>query len=317
MDTHFTQIVNIIAEMGIVSSRNLSVFVVYAHNNTNIGEANAELVKKLIQWLKGAGVNLLTDQSPWDNNRPSWMKTRGKNDKNPGRDILWNQMRLLPKCRYPESADKVFLCCSEVLKEYDNKRTTNPDIARYYQEIHEAYKRAQEQYMPEQNIYNEIHEIIQRSSGDNFHHVLTELALLTTRKKNEDTEEDESRSIIPVILNGDLGQYKALPFLDNPTTIFMKFKTGGNLLESKRYEHDLFFKLLESLHSYDDYQLIKYLSDAYSKYAKHLISTSIESNNGKETCSQDSLKGQSELEIECVRQKIEKDQEKEQENRKG
>ena len=77
--------------------RSHSVFAVYAHDNTNIGEANAELVKKLIQWLKDAGVNLLSDRLPWDDNRPSHVKTRGTNDKNPGRDILWNQMRYFPQ----------------------------------------------------------------------------------------------------------------------------------------------------------------------------------------------------------------------------
>lgn len=314
MDTHFAQIVDMMAEMDIVSSRKQSVFVVYAHDNTNIGNANAEVVKKLIGWLKDAGVTLLSDRSPWDYNQPSWVKTRGTNNDNPGRDILWNQMRLLPKCRYPRSADKIFLCCSEVLKEYDDMRNAKPAIARYYQEIQEAYERTQGQYMQDQDMYNEIHEVIQRFSGDHFHHVLTELALLTTRKYNKDTEEDESGSIIPIILNGDLDQYKDLPFLANPTTIRAKFKTeGGSLLEIKQNEHELFFKLLKSLHSYDDYELIKLLSDAYSKYARVLLRTSSKPRIEGESYSQDGLQGQGESNIECVRRKIEKYQEKEKE----
>ena len=105
MDTHFARIVDTITDMGIVVSKNYSVFIIYAYDNTNIGKANGGLVKKLIQRLKDAGVTLLSDRSPWYDNRPSKIKTRGANDKNPSRDILWSQMRLPPKCRYPKSAD--------------------------------------------------------------------------------------------------------------------------------------------------------------------------------------------------------------------
>lgn len=244
-----------------------SVFLVYAHDNTR-REANSQLVVQLIHWLRHVKVNVLSDQTPLGHQ----ILADGSQDDRSRRDILWNQLRVLPRCRYEESADIVLLCCSKLLKEYYDRYTTGSQSRIYDAKIEEAYRRSQKHCMLKEQMYNEIHQVILDESSDDFHHALTELALLKARKANRETHEDESDSVIPVLVNGEYGEYSDLPFCANPTMVVCKFKSDGlNLLESTRKEHKLLFDILIRLSSPDYDDMIRRLSSCYSDHAEKLI----------------------------------------------
>ncbi|RDW70116.1 hypothetical protein BP5796_08513 [Coleophoma crateriformis] len=273
------------------------VFVVYAHDNT-VEEANAQVVAKLIKWLYEVKVDLLSDRSPFGNQS----RTRGFSNGKEGEDILWNQIRLIPRCRYENAADKVLLCCSKLLKKYYDECVADPSGDRYDAKIEAAYLRTQNQAMKEQEMYDELHRIIQNHPRDDFHHVLTELALLNTRKKNADTEEDESKSIIHVIVNGEYVDYSNLPFGENPTQLAIKLSISDNpsRFADIKNEHDLFFKVLRLLSPPDHYGVVNDFFNCYSDYTKILVK---DSNKGV-NLSQDYFQAKSKSAIQQARQKI-------------
>lgn len=245
-----------------------SVFLVYAHNNTKGETANSQLVVQLIHWLRQVEVNVLSDRTPLRHQIPA----DGSQDDRSRGDILRNQLRVLPRCRYEKSADIVLLCCSKLLKEYYDRYTTGPQSSIYDDKIEEAYRRSQKHCMLEEQMYKEIHKVIRNESSNDFHHVLTELALLRARKANRETNEDESDSVIPVLVNGEYGDYSGLPFCDNPTTIVCKLKSDGiNLLDRTRKEHKLLFDILIRLSSPEYDNMIRRLSNCYWNYAEKLM----------------------------------------------
>jgi hypothetical protein len=245
-----------------------SVFLVYAHDTADGESANSQLVVKLIHWLRQVKVNVLSDRTPLGDQMP----LDGSQDTRSRRDILWNQLRVIPRCRYEESADIVLLCCSRVFKKYYDTCTTDSQSAIYNTKIEAAYRYSQECYMLKEEMYEGIHKVIRNESSNDFHHVLTELGLLKSREANGETLEDESDSVIPVLVSGEYGDYSSLPFCNNPTTIVCKLKSNGsNLLDHTRKEHKLFFDVLIRLSSpeYDD--IIRQLSKCYWSYTEKLV----------------------------------------------
>ncbi|RDW89523.1 hypothetical protein BP6252_01555 [Coleophoma cylindrospora] len=294
---HFKKILESIAETEIMLAPTSSVFVVYAHDNT-MEEANSQVVTKLIDWLYKAGVNLLSDRSPFGNQ----ITTRDFSNGKEGQDILWNQTRLIPRYRYENAADKVLLCYSKLLKKYYDKCIADPSCNRYDAKIEAAYLRTQNQYMKEQEMYDELHGVIQNHPRDDFHHVLTELALLNARKKNADTGEDESKSIIHVIVNGEYGDYLGLPFGEYPTQLAIKLSISDNpsRFADIKNEHDLFFKVLRLLSPPDHYGVVNDFFNCYSDYAE----TSVKDSNKGTNLSQDYFQAKSKSAIQQARQKI-------------
>jgi hypothetical protein len=311
LNIHFEGILNAILETGVLSAGGRSVFVLYAHDDTT-KEANSQLVRKLIDWLNKVNVNVLSDRSPFGDHN-----TAGSfhNDR-VGQDILWNQLRLIPKSRYDKSADKVLMCCSKLLMKYYDKCVSDPTGFRYDTEIEAAYQRTQDKYMQEQEMYDEIHEVIQRNPGEDFHHVLTELALIKARKENVDTKEDESDSVIPVLVNGDYGDYSNLPFGDSWTKLSTKLDQSDllNQFEVTRNEHKLFFTVLRGLNSPEHYSIITEFMTCYLDYAKTMVK---DSHGAEVALLQDRLKANSELAIQQARRKMDEVLEKVKEKKKG
>jgi tetratricopeptide (TPR) repeat protein len=245
-----------------------SVFLVYAHDTAEGEPANSQLVVKLIHWLCQVKVNVLSDRTPLGDQ----MLLNSAQDTRSRGDILWNQLRVIPRCRYQESADIVLLCCSTLLKKYHGTCTTGSQSNIYNSKIEAAYRCSQECYMLKDEMYKEIHKVIRNESSDDFHHVLTELGLLKPREANGDTLEDESDSVIPVLVNGEYGDYSSLPFCNNPTTIVCKLKcNGSNLLDRTRKEHKLFFDVLIRLSSPEYDNTIRQLSKYYWSYTEKLV----------------------------------------------
>jgi hypothetical protein len=268
VNAHFQNILDLISGNGLMAAGTPSVFLVYAHDTAEGESANSQLVVKLIHWLREVKVNVLSDRTPLGDQMP----LDGSQDTRSRGDILWNQLRVIPRSRYEESADVVLLCCSTVLKKYYDNCTTGSPSDIYNTKIEAAYRHSQGRYMPKEEMYKCIHEVIRNESSDDFHHVLTELGLLKPREANGETLEDESDSVIPVLVSGEHSDYSSLPFCNNPTTIVCKLKSNGsNLLDLTRKEHKLFFDVLIRLSSpeYDD--LMRQLSKCYWSYTEKLV----------------------------------------------
>lgn len=105
-------------------------------------------------------------------------------------------------------------------------------------------------------MYKEIYRVVQENPKDNFHYVLIELALLNSRKPNPDTWEDELNSVIHVLVNGEFGDYKDLPFGNDKTKLVAKINISGvtdrDTFDYIRNEHEFFFKVLRAI-SLPDY----------------------------------------------------------------
>ncbi|PKY61392.1 hypothetical protein RhiirA4_486299 [Rhizophagus irregularis] len=184
-----------------------SLFLVYAHNNPSVGQADAEVSQNLIQWLSSLRFHLYSDRTANGHNalvfHNTWVNT-AKAD-----DILSSQLCLLPN--HPGSVDKVILCGSEVLGRY----IETSYYQSYYQSLQSAYQVASKRFDGLDSIKTVIREVINHNLKEReFHHVLTELAFLHIRYKYK----QENHGIIPVLLNGTSQQ--CFPaFIVNSTTI--------------------------------------------------------------------------------------------------
>lgn len=148
--------------------------------------------------------------------------TREEDDR-ANRNILGNQLRLLPKHR--QAVDKVIVYGSPRLEDYYAHSFT----AQYLSAVERAYTH-------DGTAQTEIHDIIEREYGtEGFHHVLTELAFLNIRK----THLNKEHGIIPVRI--DETPMKYLWHLPQ-TDLWQKSS-------SKVTDHyKLFFKMLQQIY---------------------------------------------------------------------
>jgi hypothetical protein len=196
---------------------------VYAHENEDVGEANSQYVKNIIDWLKIIRAPNLSDKSP--------LLLWSENDTNPAvDDILSNQMRLLPASDSSDKVKKVILCVSQVLRKY----CEDTFASRYIAQIQELYK-TQKQNM--QEFEKRMRELVKTQlKANGFHHVLTEIAFLEIRRLDCNNGGD---GIIPITLDGgDLG-------IESLTGLSVYLKLPSPEL---CHLHGLFFKLLQRLY---------------------------------------------------------------------
>ncbi len=163
----------------------VSLFLVYAHDNSNYGQAKASIVKYLIKKLSDIRVNLYSDQTPIG--QPA-ISTESFGSVQQLEDILTSQLCLLPTQLIDGvvPVDKVVVCCSEVLGNY----LKWPDYKKFYQALREAYFKDQQSYRTDgtQASASAIREVVRQFSQEpeykaGFHHVLTEIAFLQIREE--------------------------------------------------------------------------------------------------------------------------------------
>ncbi|UUM21912.1 NACHT domain-containing protein [Mycoavidus sp. SF9855] len=229
-----------------------SLFLVYAHDNSTHGKAEASTSRYLIKKLSKIRVKLYSDQTPMGqpySSSPEDLKEDGKLE-----DILTNQLCLLPDRLQSgvKPVDKVVVCCSEVLGSY----LKWPDYDNFYKQLREAYREDRETYLKdgEQAKAWAIREVVREFSQEprykaGFHHVLTEMAFLQIRAewlKN-------GHGIIPVPLTRG-GYDDCLPGFISATTVRMgdipRFEAqvqAGREVYPNQSRHWVLFKLIERL----------------------------------------------------------------------
>lgn len=246
-----------------------SIFLVYAHDKQNAGNAHVPCVHHLIKWLQKVGAHILSDRSPLPE-----VSIR-QNGGEAVRDILLNQICLLPLVHgnisnkeVISSVDKVLLCGSEVLREY----CQNGFDAGYMDAVERLCTEEYHRGVYPETLPGRIRQLMNdyQIRGE-VHHVHTELAFLRVRYQHA---YPNSHGIIPVALNGDLMEYIQLFESSN---LVLKLKSTTKLLDL----HQLFFKVLRQL--YTDYlQDIDEFEDCYHKVYDYLrSSTSHRAEPGK------------------------------------
>ena len=219
-----------------------SLFLVYAHNNPSVGQADAKVSRDLIQWLSSLRFLLYSDHTISGLNGLAFQTTSV--DTAIADDILSGQLCLLPN--HPGSVDKVILCGSEVLGRY----IKTSYYQSYCQSLQSAYQETSKRFNGFDSIEAAIREVVNHNLKEKeFHHVLTEMAFLHIRYEYK----IKDHGIIPVLLNGTSQQ--CFPaFITNSTTILIEDSTrrvpgiwNGEETYQDQGLHIGFFKLLKRL----------------------------------------------------------------------
>ncbi|UAW63596.2 NACHT domain-containing protein [Mycoavidus sp. HKI] len=230
-----------------------SLFLVYAHDNKDHGEAKASTSKYLINKLsKIRGVTLYSDQTPIGQAYSSVVENLEADGKL--EDILTNQLCLLPaQLRADvEPVDKVIVCCSDVLGSY----LKGQSYKEFCDELKKAYDEDRDAYLKDdkQKGTPALREVVRKFSQEEkykseFHHVLTEMAFLEIRAAHLKGH----HGIIPVSLTPDSYDYCLKDFIES-TTVRMEDPLRFDLQAKKGEEvylnqgpHGVLFKVLERL----------------------------------------------------------------------
>ncbi len=234
-------------------SKKPSLFLVYAHDNKDHGEAKASTSKYLINHLsKIRGVTLYSDQTPIGpaySSKVENLEADGKLE-----DILTNQLCLLPaQLRGDvEPVDKVIVCCSDVLGSY----LKGQSYKAFCDELKKAYEEDREAYVKDdkQKGTPALREVVRKFSQEEkyaaeFHHVLTEMAFLEIRAGHLKGH----HGIIPVSLTPNSYDNCLKAFIES-TTVRMEDPVRFDLQAKKGDEvylnqgsHGVLFKVLERL----------------------------------------------------------------------
>ncbi|PSN64173.1 ankyrin [Corynespora cassiicola Philippines] len=234
INEHFNRILGVLADTSVFGRPDSpSVFIVYAHDNDDVGSATAWYVKCLIKWLLAIRCSLLSDKSPLRCKREGGIAA--------ARNILSNQLCLLPRSggaslpgNEVTGVEKVVLCGSKVLQQYYGHGLT----AKYLDEIITFYE-VNAKSRDANHIQDGIRDIVERNyDRDEFHHVMTELAFLDLRRRYRRAEDD---GIVPFTLDGSGMKY--LPFLEG-CDLYLSLQS-----EALDHQHKLFFKLLRQLYA--------------------------------------------------------------------
>ncbi|ELQ44308.1 NACHT and Ankyrin domain-containing protein, partial [Pyricularia oryzae Y34] len=221
-----------------------TIFIVYAHDNENLGDAKAAVVGRMIRWLQCSRCRVISDRSPLDP-LPDALP-----DNATVRNILDSQFRLLPSSSDRESVAIVILCGSDVLEQY----MRHPFTSSYLEKVQEAYKSAHDPR-------DKIRDVVEAHAGQaGFHHVLTEVAFLDIRKQAQKKDD----GIISLALSGDLPS-TYLEFYDR-CNVVLKLKEEKCISN----EHNLFFKLLYHVYPKEGaHSVIKEYEDCYNSIRDH------------------------------------------------
>lgn len=258
----FKTILNTFADTdAFIKADSPTFFLIYAHDNTSIGNANAALARDLISWLEILRAKVISDRSlslgPWTT----------REDTRTVQDILANQFCLLPKSDNNGRSDiigkvdKIILCCSEVLQSYCNSKSTQA----YTQAIKNLYTSSNRDPRSTAEFKRGLEEIVRANQYEGwFHHVLTELAFVDIRCDQEETHQ----SIIPVVFNGD--GIKSLPFISKGVPLWLKLQgQTENIIHPCQAVHRLLFNLLRQIYT-DKHLAISEFNKCYDICARML-----------------------------------------------
>ncbi|OBS23301.1 hypothetical protein FPOA_03850 [Fusarium poae] len=234
-----------------------SIFIVYAHDNEQLGTANASCVIHLIQWLQEIRTRTISDRAPLP------LLFYRTDDSGSVRNILSSQFCLLPQENISDDGtihrvDKVVVCGSELLKKYYDHPFTSP----FLEAIKVAWLNAKRDPNSSETPQDAIRRLVETHClSDGFHHVLTELGLLMLRAPHN----EHHKSVIPVTLDGSLMEW--LPFWDS-CDVVLKLKSMAT-----GHQHQLFFKLLAQIYP-QEHRLINQYKDCYELTCRELQSQS-------------------------------------------
>ncbi|KAH0596685.1 hypothetical protein MHUMG1_05804 [Metarhizium humberi] len=159
-----------------------SFFVVYAWDQPSHPDlpADSSIVQEMIRWFEDAGYSTMySDSTP-----PS------------EKAVIDGQLRLLPIAAHPDSVQNVILCGSKLLGHYMAGRS----FKKYVSDMKSSYRksRIEGRAAMSQTVRIVQRRHYERAIKNEFHHVMTELALLKIRERY-----NEKSTIIPYLLNGD------------------------------------------------------------------------------------------------------------------
>ncbi|KAF4953033.1 hypothetical protein FGADI_6303 [Fusarium gaditjirri] len=256
VETLFNNILKQLAATDVFSkSDTASIFIVYAHDNEQLGTANASCVIHLIQWLQEIRSRTISDRAPLP------LLFYRTDDSGSVRNILSSQFCLLPQENIADDGaihrvDKVVVCGSELLKKYYDDPFTSP----FLEAIKTTYLKAQKEPSKTETPEDAIRGVVEaQCQFSGFHHVLTELGLLMLRSPHK----EHHKSVVPVSLDGSLMEW--LPFWDS-CDVVLKLKSIAI-----SHQHQLFFKLLAQIYP-QEHRLINQYKDCYDLSCRELQS---------------------------------------------
>ncbi len=228
-----------------------SLFLVYAHDNLDHGQAEAATSKYLIHNLCKVQVKLYSDQTPMGQTYSSTAKDLKEDGKL--EDILTNQLCLLPAQlrKDVKPVDKIVVCCSEVLASY----LKWADYGSFLQELRDAYLKDLAVYRQDREHSGTlaIRQVVRKFSQEpeykaGFHHVLTEIAFLQIRTEYP----EKSHGIIPVSLTAN-SYRNCLSHFIPATTVRMEdmprleAQTKAGEVYPNQSRHGVLFKVIARL----------------------------------------------------------------------
>ncbi|KAK5263126.1 hypothetical protein LTR96_011449 [Exophiala xenobiotica] len=240
LDGLFLQVLKTLGDLGRFKRLNaIRTFVVYAHDNSKAGAAHQHTVRNLIEWLRLARTNTLSDKWPI-------LETLEALEPTAAADIVENQIRLLPTWKASTmtegdiNIDKVILCSSEVLRRYYESDYASS----YIQKVEDLC--VSKRPSPEAaGLTLKVKDVVASSCQDpGFHHVLTELAFLRIRSC---CVTNDKHGIIPVDLEGNSMSYM---FNSRQSPVFERSRLVLNYESATDpgYQHKRFFDLLGLLY---------------------------------------------------------------------
>ncbi|EXM15005.1 hypothetical protein FOTG_16623 [Fusarium oxysporum f. sp. vasinfectum 25433] len=187
----FDRVLDIITQTSL-HRRSPKLFIIYAHSNESLGiNAHQDVVKGYISWFKKILFNVDSDKSP--HGYGPVMETAHDGASN---DIITNQLCLLPTSWDKRNVDYVLVFYSKLLarymkyeREYSIQIDNQPSRT-YSEALFEACNKynGQNQDRSQKAYENDIRHLqkaYREKMGSEFHHVLTELALLRFRNRGK------------------------------------------------------------------------------------------------------------------------------------
>ncbi|KAK7916897.1 hypothetical protein PG985_010505 [Apiospora marii] len=213
-----------------------SFFIMYAHDSEEYGTADAEIVRRFIEYFRIVGSKARSDRvlHPRD---PEWLASH---------DILLDQFCLLPNTLSIKSVDKVLVCHSKVFHAYCSDPKGKEYVDRVGKAGYDEAVRFQGHNDCRTMVQEAIRGVVHNSIADKIHHVLTEVALLQLRAQLAEENaivHDRTSAMVLVDLHRTGKIFEDLPFI-NPTKHYLALSSGP----ATEASHGLFFKILERIY---------------------------------------------------------------------
>lgn len=237
---NFEKSLNFIKRFSLYSNCD-TLFFIYAHESEE-----HDYGKDYIKWFKDANFDILSDKSPLGNTPGEIPKVYTTNAAG---DILANQFCLLPQRASGNSVRYVIVCGSERLGRYMQAK----DFKNYVDEMKREY--LENAHRSEKDIHDVVRMVYkkyQKKMGADFHHVLTELALLNLRNPHELRD-----SVRPLLISGKYDECFPSYIVEQNTILRVE-------QDGERTPHKCFFKLLAEV-APDKKAYIDMLSKTYSE----------------------------------------------------